>query len=183
MYVARGRASGLVSIVACAVLAGWIVVLLSYPAPFLPCPALEGAWVGFDLIRSPRSPRRAGRFCARPQIVIAFLMSRARCCAVTPVRHLPRPGLVGHLGHQVATAVVADLPMAFLMFNAARRADRAARLVAMSDVRGTDGPADAQPLRRSGRSPCSAWTGTPPEAGSLTRITRTRSGEYHSAPT
>jgi len=134
LYVARGRRLGvLVSIAACTVLIGWIIVLALTLHRGFHTQHWKGAWVGFDLILLFAFAATGWAFWRGRQIVVACLIVTGTllCCdawfdvildAGTPDEWL-----------SVASALVVELPLAFLMFNAARRLIRLSAVVAVRE--------------------------------------------------
>lgn len=133
LNLTRGRRLGvLLSLVSCVVLAGWIVVLVftlhhSYTATHW-----RLAWVGFDIVELAAFAATGWAFWRGRQVVIACLLVTATllCCdawfdVVLDLR-------TGDMWMSIASAVLIELPLAFLMFNAARRLIRLSALVAMS---------------------------------------------------
>ena len=150
LSLARGRLLGLiVSIIACAVLVGWIIVLGLTLHRSFHTQHWKGAWVGFDLILLLAFASTGWAFWRGRQIVIACLIVTGTllCCdawfdvlldAGTPDVWL-----------SVASAVIVELPLAFLMFNTARRLIRLSAVVAVGGAGSTsdcdDLPVDALP--------------------------------------
>ncbi|MCW2896944.1 MAG: hypothetical protein JWO75_6433 [Actinomycetia bacterium] len=147
---ARGRWLGvLVSIVACTVLVGWIIVLGLTLHRSFHAQHWKSAWVGFDVILLFAFAATGWAFWRGRQIVIACLLVTGTllCCdawfdvildAGTPDVWL-----------SVASALVVELPLAFLMFNAARRLIRLSAVVAVRESGNSsdcdDLPEDALP--------------------------------------
>jgi hypothetical protein len=134
IYLARGRRFGaLVSIAACAVLAGWIIVLLLTLHRSFHAQHWKGAWVGFDLVLLLAFAATGWAFWRGRQIVIACLLVTATlmCCDAwfDVVLDLGSPDI----WLSVLTAVLVELPMAFLMFNAARRLIRLSALISLTE--------------------------------------------------
>jgi hypothetical protein len=150
IYLARGRRLGLlVSIVACAVLVGWIIVLALTLHRSFHTQHWKGAWVGFDLILLFSFAATGWAFWRGRQIVIVCLIVTGTllCCdawfdvlldAGTPDVWL-----------SIGSALVVELPLAFLMFNAARRLIRLSAVVAVGEAGDSsdcdDLPVDALP--------------------------------------
>jgi hypothetical protein len=135
LYLSRGRRLGvLVSVIACTVLIAWIVVLAASLHRSFHAQHWKGAWVGFDFILLLAFAATGWAFWRGRQIVIVFLLVTGTllCCdawfdvildAGTPDVWL-----------SVASALVVELPLAFLMFNAARRLIRLSAVVAVSQA-------------------------------------------------
>jgi len=132
IYLTRSRRLGvLVSIAACTVLAAWIIVLSLTLDRSFHAQHWKGAWLGFDLILLVAFAATGWAFWRGRQMVIACLLVTATllCCdawfdvlldAGTPDVWL-----------SVASALIVELPLAFLMFNAARRLIRLSAVVAV----------------------------------------------------
>lgn len=175
IYLARGRRFGvLVSVAACAVLAGWIIVLLLTLHQSFHAQHWRGVWVGFDLTLLVAFAATGWAFWRGRQIVIALLIVTATlllCDAWFDVLlALGSPDIWGSL----LSAVFVELPMAFLMFNAARRLIRLSALIPLTESGaiadypdGTLPPLWKIPL--FGLRPAA-------DPGSLDREDRTRSG-------
>lgn len=141
MSLARGRRlAALVSVLACAVLAGWIVVLVMTLHHSFNAQHWKGAWVGFDFILLFAFAVTGWAFWRGRQVVIASLIITGTllCCdawfdvildAGTPDVWL-----------SVASALFVELPLAFLMFNVARRLIRLSAVFAVSAARDPDDP-------------------------------------------
>jgi hypothetical protein len=133
IFLARGRRFGvLVSIVACIVLAGWIVALGLTLHRSFHAQHWKGAWVGFDLILLLAFATTGWAFWRGRQIVIACLLLTGTllCCDAWF-------DVVLDLGSSdvwvsVVTAALAELPMAFLMFIAAGRLIRLSALIPLT---------------------------------------------------
>jgi hypothetical protein len=133
MTLARGRKLGvLFSIVACAVLVGWIIVLLFTLHRSFHAHYWRLAWVGFDIVLLFGFAAVGWGFWRRRQIVIACLLVTGTllCCDAWFDVMLD----LGTSGQwvSIASAVVVELPIAFLMFAAARRLIRLSAVVAVS---------------------------------------------------
>ena len=144
IYLARGRRLGaLVSVIACAVLAGWIVVLVltlhrSYNAQHW-----KGAWVGFDFILLLAFAATGWAFWRGRQIVIACLIVTGTLLCCDAWFDVVLDAGSSDVWGSVALALVVELPLAFFMFNAARRLIRLSALLAVRELAGpddTDGP-------------------------------------------
>jgi hypothetical protein len=135
IHLARGRRLGaLVSVVCCTVLVGWIIVLTLTLHRSFHAQHWKGAWVGFDLIELLAFAATGWAFWRGRQIVIACLLVTGTllCCDAwfDVILDLGTRDVWG----SVASAVFVELPMAFLMFNAARRLIRLSALVAVSET-------------------------------------------------
>ena len=133
MTLARGRKLGvLFSVVACTVLAVWIVVLLFTLHRSFHAHYWRAAWVGFDIVLLFGFAATGWAFWRRRQIVIACLLVTGTllCCDAWFDVMLD----LGSGGEwlSIASAVLVELPIAFLMFAAARRLIRLSAVVAVS---------------------------------------------------
>jgi hypothetical protein len=147
IYLARGRRLGvLVSIVACTVLVGWIIVLLLTLHRSFHAQHWRSAWVGFDLILLAAFAVTGWAFWRGRQIVIACLIITGTllCCDAWFDVFLDLGS--SDIWVSVASALIVELPMALLMFNAARRLIRLSALVAVSESGDPPGPGEARPL-------------------------------------
>jgi hypothetical protein len=143
--LARGRKLGaLFSIVACTVLVGWTIVLLFTLHRSFHSHYWRAAWVGFDIVLLFGFAATGWAFWRGRQIVVACLLVTASllCCDAWFDVILD----LGTSGQwvSIASALVVELPIAFLSFAAARRLIRLSALVAVG------GSAD-------GESPPSLW--------------------------
>jgi hypothetical protein len=133
LYLSRRRRVGVIfSIVCCLVLACWIVVLVLSLHRSFHAHHWRGAWVGFDIILLFNFAATGWAFWRSRQIVIAFLLITATllCCDAWFDVFLDAGSR--DIWSSVASAVFVELPLAFLMFNAARRLIRISALAAMS---------------------------------------------------
>ncbi len=176
IYLARGRRFGaLISVAACAVLAGWIVVLLLTLHQSFHARHWRGAWLGFDLILLLAFAATGWAFWRGRQIVIACLLVTATllCCDAWF-------DVVLDLGSSdvwvsVASAAFVELPMAFLMFNAARRLIRLSALIPLAESGGIAGyPAGTLPPLW--KIPLFGIRTSVPDSGSHSGGDRSRSG-------
>jgi len=139
--LARGRKLGaLFSIVACTVLVGWIIVLLFTLHRSFHAHYWRLAWVGFDVVLLFGFAATGWAFWRGRQIVIACLLVTGTllCCDAWFDVMLD----LGTSGQwvSIASALVVELPIAFLMFAAARRLIRLSALVAVSGSAGEPPP-------------------------------------------
>ncbi len=135
MRLARGRKLGvLFSIIACTVLVGWIIVLVLTLHRSFHAHYWRVAWVGFDIVLLAAFAATGWAFWRGRQIVIACLVVTATllCCDAWFDVLLD----LGSRGQwmSIASAVIVELPLAFLMFGAARRLIRLSALVAMGEL-------------------------------------------------
>ena len=133
LYISRRRRVGILfSIIACLSLAAWIIVLVLTLHRSFHTHYWRGAWVGFDIIEFMAFAATGWAFWRGRQIVIAFLLITGTllCCDAwfDVILDTGTPSIWGSL----ASAVFIELPLAFLMFNAARRLIRISALAAMS---------------------------------------------------
>ena len=134
LYISRRRRVGLLfSVIACVALAAWIVVLVLTLHRSFHTHYWRGAWVGFDIIEFLGFAATGWAFWRGRQIVIPFLLITATllCCDAwfDVILDSGTPAVWGSL----ASAVFIELPLALLMFNAARRLIRVSALAAMSE--------------------------------------------------
>ena len=131
----RGRKIGvLFSIIACTVLVGWIIVLVLTLNRDYTATHWRLAWVGFDIVLLAAFAATGWAFWRGRQIVIACLLVTATllCCDAwfDVILDLGSSGV----WVSIASAVIVEIPLALLMFNAARRLIRLSALVAMSEA-------------------------------------------------
>jgi len=134
MTLAKGRKLGaLFSIVACTVLALWIIVLLFTLHRSFHAHYWRLAWVGFDIVLLFGFASIGWAFWRGRQIVIAcLLVTGALLCCDAWFDVILDLGTSGQW-ESVASALVVELPIAFLMFAAARRLIRLSAVVAVSE--------------------------------------------------
>jgi hypothetical protein len=147
--LARGRRLGaLVSVIACIVLIAWIVVLVLTLARTFHAQHWKGAWVGFDLVLLAAFAATGWAFWRGRQIVIACLIVTGTLLCCDAWFDVVLDAGTGEVWTSVASAAVVELPLAFLMFNAARRLIRLSAVVAAGsagDPGGEGLPPDALP--------------------------------------
>jgi hypothetical protein len=175
IYLARGRVFGaLISIAACTVLAGWIIVLLLTLHRSFHAQHWKGAWVGFDLILLLAFAATGWAFWRGRQMVIVCLLVTATllCCDAwfDVVLDTGSPDV----WVSVASAVFVELPMAILMFNAARRLIRLSALISLTESGEIAEPGGALPPLR--KIPLFGIRPAVTEPTSLTGGDPTRSG-------
>ena len=144
----RGRKIGLLfSIIACTVLVGWIIVLVLTLERNYTATHWRLAWVGFDIVLLGAFAATGWAFWRGRQIVIACLLVTATllCCDAwfDVILDLGSSGV----WVSIASAVIVEIPLALVMFNAARRLIRLSALVAMSEA------GDAKPVPSLWRIP------------------------------
>ena len=133
MYLARGRRVGVVvSIAACTVLIGWIIVLSFTLHRSFHAQHWKGAWVGFDLILLLAFAATGWAFWRGRQIVIACLLVTGTLLCCDAWFDVALDLGLSDIWVSVASAVLVELPMAFLMFNAARRLIRLSALIPLT---------------------------------------------------
>jgi hypothetical protein len=128
----RGRKLGaIMSMIACIVLFGWIIVLILTLHRHYTATHWRFAWVGFDLLLLGAFALTGWAFWRGRQIVIAFLLvTGALLCCDAWFDVILDLGTNG-VWESVASAAVIELPLAFVMFQAARRLIRLSTLVAV----------------------------------------------------
>ena len=129
----RGRKLGtLVSMIACIVLFGWIIVLILTLDRDYTATHWRSAWVGFDLGLLGAFALTGWAFWRGRQVVIVCLLVTGTllCCDAwfDVILDLGTSGI----WESLASAAIIELPLAFLMFRAAGRLIRLSALVAMS---------------------------------------------------
>jgi hypothetical protein len=119
--VTRRRVALLIFMGCCVVLAGWIVVLMLTLPKHYTATHWRGAWVGFDIALLAAFAATAWAAWRERQVLVLLLTVTATllCCDAwfdllldIGTREFPM---------SVASAVIAELPLAFMLFNAARR--------------------------------------------------------------
>lgn len=128
----RDRRLGvLFSIVACTVLLGWIIVLVLTLQRHYTATHWRLAWVGFDIVLLAAFAVTGWAFWRGRQIVIAcLLVTGALLCCDAWFDVILDLGTGGEW-LSLLSAVVIELPIAFIMFGAARRLIRLSALVAI----------------------------------------------------
>jgi hypothetical protein len=143
MYLARGRRLGtLVSIIACAALVAWIVVLVLTLHRSFHTHHWKGAWVGFDFFLLLAFAATGWAFWRGRQIVIACLIVTGTLLCCDAWFDIVLDAGTSDVWLSVASALVIELPLAFLMFNAARRLIRLSALLAVSQSADEGDPDD-----------------------------------------
>jgi hypothetical protein len=177
IYLARGRRLGvLVSIIACTVLIGWIIVLVLTLHRSFHAQHWKSAWVGFDLILLAAFAATGWAFWRGRQIVIACLIVTGTLLCCDAWFDVVLDAGSSDVWVSVASAAVVELPLAFLMFNAARRLLRLSALVAVSEAGDSsdcdDLPDDALP--RLWKIPLFGMRTDTARFGAVSRETRAR---------
>ena len=143
----RRKIGVLFSIIACTVLVGWIIVLVLTLGRNYTATHWRLAWVGFDVVLLSAFAATGWAFWRGRQIVIAFLLITATllCCDAwfDVILDLGSSGV----WVSIASAIIVEIPLALLMFNASRRLIRLSALVAMSEA------GDAEPVPPLWRMP------------------------------
>lgn len=135
VYLARGRRLGaLVSVIACIALVAWIIVLVLTLNHSFHAQHWRGAWVGFDLLLLLSFAATGWAFWRGRQIVIACLIVTATLLCCDAWFDVVLDAGTSQVWLSIASAVIVELPLAFLMFNAARRLIRLSAVVAISRV-------------------------------------------------
>jgi hypothetical protein len=141
IYLARGRRLGaLVSVISCVVLAAWIVVLVLTLHRSFHTHHWKGAWVGFDFVLLLAFAATGWAFWRGRQIVIACLIVTGTLLCCDAWFDIVLDAGTADFWVSVASALLVELPVAFLMFIAARRLIRLSALMAVSESR-AGGPA------------------------------------------
>lgn len=117
----------------CAALAGWIVVLTLTLHKSFHAHYWRGAWVGFDLIELTAFAATAWAFWRGRQIVIVCLLVTGTLLCCDAWFDVILDSGTRDVWGSLASAAFVELPLAFLMFNAARRLIRLSALVAVSE--------------------------------------------------
>ena len=133
--LARGRLLGLiVSIIACAVLVGWIIVLGLTLHRSFHTQHWKGAWIGFDLILLLAFAATGWAFWRGRQVVIVCLIVTGTLLVCDAWFDVLLDAGTSDVWLSVASALIVELPLAFLMFNAARRLIRLSAVVAVGEA-------------------------------------------------
>ena len=131
IYLARGRRLGaLVSIISCTVLVAWIVVLVLTLHRSFHTHHWRAAWVGFDFILLLAFAATGWAFWRGRQIVIACLIVTGTLLFCDAWFDIVLDAGTSDVWISVASALLAELPLAFLMLNGARRLIRLSALMA-----------------------------------------------------
>jgi hypothetical protein len=127
----RTRLAAIFMTVICVILVGWIIVLALTLHQHFTAVHWRLAWVGFDMVELAAFALTAWAFWRGRQIAIALLLITATllCCDAwfDVVLGLSKRGELFSIG----SAVLIELPLAFLMLNAARRLIRMSALAAV----------------------------------------------------
>jgi hypothetical protein len=120
-FLTRRRIALLVFMGCCVVLAGWIVVLmLSLPRHYT-ASHWRGAWVGFDVALLAAFAATAWAAWRERQVLVLLLTVTATLLVCDAWFDLILDIGSPEFPMSVASAVIAELPLAFMLFNAARR--------------------------------------------------------------
>ncbi len=134
LYLSRRRWVGLLfSVIACAATAAWIVVLVLTLHRSFHTHYWRGAWVGFDIFEFLGFAATGWAFWRGRQIVIVFLLITATLLCCDAWFDVILDSGTRDIWGSVASAVFIELPLAFLMFNAARRLIRISAMAAVSE--------------------------------------------------
>jgi hypothetical protein len=132
LYISRRRRVGVVfSIIACAALAAWIIVLALTLHRSFHTHYWRGAWVGFDIFEFIGFAATGWALWRGRQIAIAFLIITATLLCCDAWFDVILDSGTRAIWGSLASAVFIELPLAFLMFNAARRLIRVSGLAAV----------------------------------------------------
>jgi hypothetical protein len=184
LYISRRRRVGvLFSVLACAALAAWIIVLALTLHRSFHTHYWRGAWVGFDIFEFLGFAATGWALWRGRQIAIAFLLITGTLLCCDAWFDVILDSGTRAIWGSLASAVFIELPLAFLMFNAARRLIRVSALAAMSQ----SGPAawSADDRRRVSiwKIPLAGVEVGREERAALRRETMDRSGgKSHSEP-
>jgi hypothetical protein len=130
----RGRRLGaLVSMVACIVLFGWIIVLSLTLQRHYIATHWRSAWVGFDLVLLGAFALTGWAFWRGRQVVIACLLVTGTLLCCDAWFDVILDLGTGGIWESLASAAIIELPLAFLMLRAAGRLIRLSALVAISE--------------------------------------------------
>src|ERR1700727_88472 len=134
LYISRHRRVAILfSVIACLALAAWIIVLVLTLPPSFHTHYWRGAVVGFDILEFLGFAATGWALWRGRQIAIAFLLITATLLCCDAWFDVILDSGTGAIWGSVASAVFIELPLAFLMFNAARRLIRVSALAAMSE--------------------------------------------------
>jgi hypothetical protein len=183
LYISRHRRVGvLFSIIACLALAAWIIVLALTLHRSFHTHYWRGAWVGFDIFEFLGFAATGWALWRGRQIAIAFLLITGTLLCCDAWFDVILDSGTRDIWGSVASAVFIELPLAFLMFNAARRLIRISALAAMSESGSSAWSAEDRRRTPIWRIPLAGFeiaTGEEPAAGE--GDTRGRpEGESHS---
>lgn len=174
--LARGRKLGaLFSIVACTVLVGWIIVLVFTLHRSFHSHYWRAAWVGFDIVLLFSFAATGWAFWRGRQIVIALLVVTGTLLLCDAWFDVLLDLGSSDVWGSVASAVLVELPMAFLMFNGARRLIRLSALIPLTESGAIADYPDGT-LPPLWKIPLFGIRPSAQEPASLNREDRTRSG-------
>jgi hypothetical protein len=129
----RGRRLGaLVSMIACIVMFGWIIVLILTLHRHYIATHWRSAWVGFDLVLLAAFALTGWAFWRGRQVVIACLLVTGTLLCCDAWFDVILDLGTGGIWESLASAAIIELPLAFVMFRAAGRLIRLSALVAVS---------------------------------------------------
>ena len=154
IYLARGRRLGaLVSIISCAVLVAWIVVLVLTLHRSFHTHHWRAAWVGFDFILLLAFAATGWAFWRGRQIVIACLIVTGTLLFCDAWFDIVLDAGTSDVWISVASALLVELPLAFLMLNGARRLIRLSALMAARVPPGSGDAGNPAELREDALPP------------------------------
>jgi hypothetical protein len=143
--LARRRWLGVfVSIIACTVLIGWIIVLGLTLKRSFHTEHWKGAWIGFDIVLLVAFAATGWAFWRGRQIVIACLVVTGTLLCCDAWFDVVLDAGTSDVWLSIASALIVELPLALLMFGAARRLIRLSAVVAVSGS-GDPGNGDGLP--------------------------------------
>ncbi len=143
IYLTRGRLLGaLVSVAAAMILLAWIIVLVLTLHRSFHAQHWRGAWVGFDFILALAFAATGWAFWRGRQIVIACLVITGTLLCCDAWFDVILDLSTRQIWVSVASALLVELPLAFLMFHAARRLIRLSALVAVGESADSGDPDD-----------------------------------------
>ena len=126
----RRRLAILVSVIACVVLVAWIIVLLLTLHHSFHTRHWRGAWVGFDLFELIGFAATGWAFWRGRQVVIACLIVTGTLLFCDAWFDVVLDAGTSDVWGSVASAAFIELPLAFIMFNLARRLIRVSAVLA-----------------------------------------------------
>lgn len=164
-----------VIILCCLGLAAWIGVLATTLPRYYRAGGWRGAWVGFDLAELAAFAVTGWAAWRRRQILIICLVVLATLLCCDAWFDVLLDAGTSDVWLSIASALVVELPLAFLMFNAARRLIRLSAVVAVGESGDSsdcdDLPTDALPPLW--KIPLFGVSGQPGEGTSVSRDART----------
>jgi hypothetical protein len=183
LYISRRRRVGILFfIIACLALAAWIIVLVLTLHRSFHTHYWRGAWVGFDIIELMAFAATGWAFWRGRQVVIAFLLITGTLLCCDAWFDVILDSGTRAIWGSVASAVFIELPLAFLMFNAARRLIRISALAAVSEAGRSAWSAEDRRRMPIWKIPLAGAEAAVPEehTGRLGETTDRSSGKSHS---